>query len=258
MPLSGYVWEEDGRLVGNVSLVPYTVNHQRNYLIANVAVHPDYRRRGIARSLTEQALARARIRGVMSVWLHVRQENSAAIDLYQDLRFVEHTRRTNWVNDPQATLVAFEERQGIKVEPAKAKHWILQRSWLGHGYPPRYSWHMPVRPYLLRPGFFGFLWRALSGVDVRSWEASQGDRLLAVLSLHTVMGKGIDLWLAAPPDGDPAAIHTLLLQAQQRSLPRQRLYLEYPAGLFTQEIKTAGFREQQTLIWMKHTPGPSQ
>src|SRR3989304_5116538 len=51
LPLTGYVWEENGRIVGNTSLVPFRHNRTRLYLIANVAVHPDYRRRGIARAL---------------------------------------------------------------------------------------------------------------------------------------------------------------------------------------------------------------
>src|SRR5512137_2528848 len=39
MPLSGFVWEEQGNLIGNVSLIPYHHNHHKYYLIANVAVH---------------------------------------------------------------------------------------------------------------------------------------------------------------------------------------------------------------------------
>src|SRR5512139_298345 len=38
MPLSGYVWEEDGQIIGNVSLIPFRKTSKKNYLIANVAV----------------------------------------------------------------------------------------------------------------------------------------------------------------------------------------------------------------------------
>ncbi len=48
MPPSGYVWEEDGQLVGNLSLIPINIKGKRGYMIANVATHPDYRGRGIA------------------------------------------------------------------------------------------------------------------------------------------------------------------------------------------------------------------
>ncbi len=96
LPLTGYVWEEDGKLIGNASLVPFRFKRRRLYLIANVAVHPDHRRRGIARILTERALAHAKERRVASVWLHVRDDNPGAIRLYTGLGFRERARRTNW------------------------------------------------------------------------------------------------------------------------------------------------------------------
>ena len=49
MPLMGYVWEQDGRIIGNASLIPFRDKGKRIYLIANVATHPDYRRQGIGR-----------------------------------------------------------------------------------------------------------------------------------------------------------------------------------------------------------------
>jgi ribosomal protein S18 acetylase RimI-like enzyme len=52
MPLSGYVWEENSEIIGNVSLIPYRHHKRKYYLIANVAVRPEQRRRGIGRALT--------------------------------------------------------------------------------------------------------------------------------------------------------------------------------------------------------------
>ena len=63
MPLSGYVWEEDKRLVGNLTLIPFNVHGRRYYLIANVAVHPEFRRLGIARKLTSRAIQHAQQHG---------------------------------------------------------------------------------------------------------------------------------------------------------------------------------------------------
>ena len=56
--VKGFVWVEKGEIVGNVNIIPVTIQRRRSYLIANVAVHPDYRRQGIARILTEAALAK--------------------------------------------------------------------------------------------------------------------------------------------------------------------------------------------------------
>ena len=41
----GFVWEVDGTLVGNISIIPTQQRHRA--IIANVAVHPDYRRQGL-------------------------------------------------------------------------------------------------------------------------------------------------------------------------------------------------------------------
>ena len=40
--IPGFVWEESGRIVGNVTLLESPIFGR--YLVANVAVHPDYRR----------------------------------------------------------------------------------------------------------------------------------------------------------------------------------------------------------------------
>ena len=96
MPLSGFVWEEHGKIIGNASLI-YQFNLGRNIaMIANVATHPDYRRRGIGRALTERAMAAARLRGANEFWLHVRHDNPTAIKIYTDLGFTERARRTTY------------------------------------------------------------------------------------------------------------------------------------------------------------------
>ena len=98
-PVKGYVWVEAGRIVGNINLIPARIQSQRAYLIANVAVHPDFRRRGIARTLTEAALAFAEARGVRLTALQVDVENLDALSLYRAYGFEETARRTLWHTD---------------------------------------------------------------------------------------------------------------------------------------------------------------
>src|SRR5215210_3453697 len=87
LPLTGYVWEQDGHIVGNASLIPFRDKGKRVYLIANVAVHPAYRRRKIAQVLTQYAIEHARAEKTTAIWLHVRDDNPAAIKLYTNLGF---------------------------------------------------------------------------------------------------------------------------------------------------------------------------
>jgi [ribosomal protein S18]-alanine N-acetyltransferase len=67
--------------------------------LLNLAVHPDHRRRGIARTLLTQALAQGRTHNVSVVWLEVRPSNDAALALYQSFGFKEVGLRPRYYND---------------------------------------------------------------------------------------------------------------------------------------------------------------
>lgn len=84
--LLGFVWEEDQRIVGNVTLTPDEAR-RGHWLISNVAVDERYRRRGIARQMMEAAIAEARRRRASWLVLNVRPQNSGAIKLYEQLGF---------------------------------------------------------------------------------------------------------------------------------------------------------------------------
>ena len=103
--LHGFVWEEKDKIVGNLSLLPVVAERRRSYFIANVAVHPDYRRRGIARALTEAAFEFIRKRGISSIWLQVNEGNIGAIHLYQGFGFKERACRTTWHSLPIAPRI---------------------------------------------------------------------------------------------------------------------------------------------------------
>jgi ribosomal protein S18 acetylase RimI-like enzyme len=84
--LDGFVWTEDNHVVGNVTLAR-DAPERRVWTISNVAVHPDYRRRGIARALMEAVLERIEERGGGKAVLEVKANNKAAYDLYVKLGF---------------------------------------------------------------------------------------------------------------------------------------------------------------------------
>lgn len=69
--------------------------------INTVAVHPEYRRRGLARLLMEHVLAEAVQTGARRALLEVRCSNSAAVRLYEELGFTsEGIRRGYYPGDP--------------------------------------------------------------------------------------------------------------------------------------------------------------
>jgi ribosomal protein S18 acetylase RimI-like enzyme len=83
--IPGFVWVEQGRIVGNVSL--RRASQWNGFFIGNVAVHPDWQRRGLAMSLMEAALEVISSRGGHWVGLEVRADNPGARQLYERLGF---------------------------------------------------------------------------------------------------------------------------------------------------------------------------
>ena len=67
----------------------------------NIAVHPDYRRRGIAAALIEALVFSLKARGSRSLKLEVRTSNHPAIALYEGMGFVRLGLRKNYYRNPK-------------------------------------------------------------------------------------------------------------------------------------------------------------
>lgn len=103
----GFVYIIDGQLVGNVSVYPagYPKDMSETWILANVAVHPAFQRRGIAGELVEACLGMIRKRNGRRVILQVNYENRAALRLYELHGFLHerawrHWRRSGFVASP--------------------------------------------------------------------------------------------------------------------------------------------------------------
>jgi ribosomal protein S18 acetylase RimI-like enzyme len=249
VPMGGFVYLQDGRLVGNASLIPYYVKGRRFFLIANVAVHPDYRRQGIARRLTERAIEFARQKGTPSTWLHVREENFGAVRLYQSLGFQERAVRTTWISQPDYT--SGEPPPGMHFINPDSRRWPVYQPWLQHSYPQELAWHIPFHAGALNPGWQGTFSRFIYNTYVQQWGLLHGERLLGVAIWQSTTARANWLWLAAPQTADEAAMLALLVYVRRHAPTQRPLVLDYPAHRFDPAIEAAGFAAQQTLIWME-------
>ncbi|NOT06254.1 MAG: GNAT family N-acetyltransferase [Anaerolineales bacterium] len=253
LPLTGYVWEENGKIVGNASLVPFRNNHQRVYLIANVAVHPEHRRKGIARILTERAIQHAHEKKIKNIWLHVRDDNPGAIELYSKLGFVERARRTSWQASTDSNAPTL--KTDIVITNRNPRDWETQLDWLTRLYPDLLSWHRNWSFNSLRPGFLNWLYLFFIDMSVRQWTAVKTDSNAMEASLAWIPnGRGESLYPAISERSDPDALTALLLRAR-RDLHQHypSIALEFPAGEFDRAIHAAGFKSLRTLIWMQAT-----
>jgi ribosomal-protein-alanine N-acetyltransferase len=68
--------------------------------ILNLAVHPDFRRRGVATILMDNAVGELKKRGCMFVYLKVRLSNAGAQKFYELLGFQVEGIRKKYYDDP--------------------------------------------------------------------------------------------------------------------------------------------------------------
>lgn len=251
LPLTGYVWEEDDKIIGNVSLVPFRHQKEKIYLIANVATHPSHRGRGIARALTERAIEHAREKKVTEIWLHVRDDNPTAQRIYTELGFVERARRTSWsaATDAHAQIPQTE----IQLAKRNPRDWETHRAWLAQLYPEFLAWHRNWNFDSLKPGFWNWLYYFSMDVNIYQWTAYKESKMQSALA-WIPDGRGEALFAAIGERSDSAALTTLLIQARRDLFNLYpRISLEFPAGEFDAAIRDAGFTVNRTLIWMQAT-----
>lgn len=100
------VAEEDGRVAGYIG--SQTVPDESDMM--NVAVHPDYRRRGIAEALVVALCDALREQGSVSLTLEVRASNEPAKALYQKLGFEQVGRRPNYYRNPKEDALILRKK----------------------------------------------------------------------------------------------------------------------------------------------------
>ena len=91
------VAEDNGVVAGYIG--SQTVPDESDMM--NVAVHPDYRRRGIAEALVNTLCDALKERGSVSLTLEVRASNEPAKTLYEKLSFEQVGRRPNYYRNPK-------------------------------------------------------------------------------------------------------------------------------------------------------------
>ncbi|NLT09143.1 MAG: ribosomal protein S18-alanine N-acetyltransferase [Ruminococcus sp.] len=77
--------------------------------ITSVAVHPEYRRRGLAESLIKE-FERSLPANTESIFLEVRESNAPAISLYEKCGFVRLAVRRNFYDSPRENAVVMEKK----------------------------------------------------------------------------------------------------------------------------------------------------
>jgi GNAT superfamily N-acetyltransferase len=179
--MTGLVWVEDGRIVGNLTLNQDEGRVDR-FMISNVAVKPEFRRQGIARQLVMAALDELRERGARTIILSARPSAPGAIKLYASLGFKEIEMRGEWSVSASPTDLS-ESRETIR--PVRYADDRVIAELLRAVTPASVE---QIRPRLhsaftlpLEDRFFEWLIDLCTGQRTRRWAVERNDRLAALI-----------------------------------------------------------------------------
>lgn len=260
--LSGFVWEEDRRIVGNITVNRVSPGSLR-WLISNVAVARDYRGRGIARALMDAAVAYVEECGGTSVSLQVRANNEPARHIYLSMGFKDISGSTQLRLDrvtptPELPLPSPLTLRDHRFDGTDARRaYALARLAIS----ARAQEHRPLRQNQFRLGVedrIGDALRQLAGGGPgRHWVVERNDRdFVAVVDVrpgtwagehHVRLVVHPDFWGTLEPPLIGRALNYLA------RWPRRGATLEHPAehAAGVEAFKSYGFREIRTHIWMK-------
>jgi GNAT superfamily N-acetyltransferase len=250
----GFVWLENGYVVGNVS-TQMSEYDRGTWLIANVAVHPDFRRRGIATALTKAALDLSSRSRAHRTLLQVHQHNATAFNLYHALGFNPVTTRSTWerasvLEPPQPAAADYDLR------PARRDEWEGDFNLAAQYRPAGFNWLRPLRQDDWRPSYWRSFQQFISGIRHEHWLAvSKPDGQLAgACYLLTGQGSHDEIDLLVSP-GHQGRLERPLLALGLRRLGRRpwSLRIDHPTPDPSAEevFMEFGFRRLQTLIWME-------
>ncbi|MEA4812289.1 MAG: GNAT family N-acetyltransferase [Anaerolineaceae bacterium] len=252
----GFVWEQGGVIAGNISLIPFQRRLKRIFLIANVAVAPEYRGRGIAKALTEHAMRFIRQWGRSEIWLEVRSDNLPAIHMYQNLNFHFFTAITQWEKteklDPGPALPSLDSAQFL-MRRRNLEDWPLQKSWLEWAYPYATRWYQNADLESFAPWAWlnPFRWGQLN--QLQHFSLKEGHQLRGLLTHQISEGKTDNLWLALPNDPDMGLLARELMRLfLQGFWEGKRLFAEFPKDLAAAAFIHNGFRKMRDLDWMRY------
>ena len=253
----GYVWQENGRIIGNVTLIATKIPGR--HIIANVAVHPNYRRRGIARSLMQSVLQQVRARHGNVVILQVVKDNTPAIELYEELRFLKIGAMTEW----RSTVSRLRNLPGDSPDAAKTAVTPLRNQQWQDAYRldttsqhPDLTWPEPIPPDYYRWRWWEAMNDFLYGRSRETWATTtQSGQLAGLATISSEWGRPFNLTLRIHPERRGQLERPLLTKLIRRlqNMSRRNIIIHHLDNdtVTNQLLKEANFTPRRSLIHMR-------
>ncbi len=249
----GYVWEEEGQIIGNVTLL--TTKTTGRYLVVNVAVHPDYRRQGIARNLMKYVKERVYQKKGKQILLQVEKENEAALQLYKNLNYTALDSMTSWYNAiPRIRVIEADEPAFVR--KMKRQEWQAAFRLNQISLHPDLNWPELPKADMYQRGVLRSMNDFINGRRSETWVTTNGNKQLTGLSnifsewgrIHWASIRVHPMWRGQLER--PLMAH---LTQQLKYYPRRNVRIDHPDAdeLMTTLLKEANFQPRRTLTHMR-------
>jgi ribosomal protein S18 acetylase RimI-like enzyme len=248
--LRGYVWEEDGHVVGLVNVLRRPRTDQ--WTIGNVAVLPEYRRRGIARKLVEACVEFAKERGAKTIVLDVVAGNLPAYELYKRLGFEQYSGSMELFLEKDQAVEGITLPSEYRLERMKFSEWQPRFEIAKRITPDVVKQYTPVEekryqiPILMRPLIPMFM--RLGGDKTTPYKIYHQNYLVGVGSLTARSAAGGVNGLSLNLDPQHAEIAETLVRKfvadVQTKSPQRRVEFSAPhwQGCLREAAQEVGFK----------------
>ncbi len=251
------VWDGGDRFAAAVTISRQGSDAQRWY-IANVATHPDYRGRGLARLLVNAALDRIRTLGGRYALLHVRADNDPAYRLYRSLGFL-HLETSTILKGAAQPIAAPALPADYDLRQIDPYDWRVPLAVAQLAASPETRSVCPPTAKRYQESRLGRSLEALLGraqqVRTRAWAVISGDRPigLAKCRVHRTGSNPHQMQIEIVPDQSTAAL-ALIAQAidfcvEQRADTTHPVLINLAAQLpdAIDQLRDGGFTPIETM-----------
>lgn len=250
---AGFVWIEEGRVVGNLSLRPALPSRTRGQMIGNVVVHPDYRGMGIGRALVEAAIRTVQQQNGRWIGLEVRENNPVACGLYTQMGFEAVGRQFHLLR-PAGAPWPDDAPPSLPWRASRPKDRLVWMQLADAIYGRRQKWVLETRPNEYNYGGFERkidLW--FEGEQEGAWLCGETEARLAV-RVKTDKRNKFHVWdmLAHPETGSAGAQAAVAqaLHATRRFSPWPVIALVADQATLAQAMYDVGFKLHRSLAQM--------
>lgn len=258
--LSGFVWVEEGQIVGNVTVSRAAPGSFR-WVISNVAVAEPYRGRGIAWALMDAAIELIHEWNGRVVTLQVRDDNPAAIHIYESMGF-QDIHGTAYLRLDRIPPVGAVPLEAARLRPRRfsASDARLEYELARAATLQKAQIEQPVRLARYRLGFEEHLAdrtrQLVGGGPTLRLVQEANARFEATVTAETgTWWREGRVHLTVHPSSRGRVEQALISHALHHlgRWPRRVILVRHPTyhpeGI--EAFRSFGFREERTLLWMR-------